>query len=61
MKVTVAVLLNVIISVGLMCTLFIMGVNFWIAFALFLFAFIPGANFLVVKITGVDVKQRLFQ
>jgi hypothetical protein len=61
MRLTVAVLLNVILSVGAMCVLFLAGINFWIAFALFLAVFIPGANLLVTKLMAVDVKGRIFQ
>jgi hypothetical protein len=61
MKLAIAVLVNVILSVGAMCVLFIAGVNFWIAFALFLSAFIPAANFIVSRVMGVDVKERIFQ
>jgi hypothetical protein len=60
MKTTIAVLLNVLFSVGAMCLLVILGVSFWFAFALFLVVFIPGANFVVAKITGVDCAELVF-
>lgn len=61
MKLRIAVLLNVVLSVGAMCLLFVMGVNFWISFLLFLAAFIPGANYVVSKLTGINVQKRIFQ
>lgn len=61
MKLVVAIILNVALSVGAMCILFVLGINFWITFMLFLAVFIPVANHLSAKITGVNVKERLFQ
>lgn len=61
MKLIVAVLLNVVLSVGAMCFLFVTGVTFWVGFLLFLVAFIPGANYVVSSLTGINVMKRIFQ
>lgn len=61
MKLTIAVLLNVVLSVGAMCLLFVMGVNFWISFLLFLAVLIPAANYVISKLIGVNVQKRIFK
>jgi len=61
MKLTIAVLLNVVLSVAAMCLLFVMGANSWISFLLFLTVFIPSANYVVSKLTGINVQKRIFQ
>jgi len=60
MKMFVAIILNVLLSVGGFIALITWDVNGFIAFLIFLLALLPTANYLVSKVVGVDVQKILF-
>jgi len=55
-----AVILNAVLSVGCFIASTMIGVNYLLAFVLFLAVFIPAANYLVRTLLRVDVLNTYF-